>query len=267
MTRPAQGTAAAGERAGTVRVAVEGLAARDAPAASGTLELPRHTGRFERTLDLATVEGLSRLRLELALPPGRELVVWDAVIHGRRTLPDRVPASPQVLLISLDTFRADAIAALGGRWNTPNLDRLVARSEAFAPHYAASGWTKPSHASLLTGFSPPVHGAEGEGGVLAAGVPTLAERFRRAGSLTAALISECTWLDPRFGFARGFDDYRSERWSVEQASREVAHWLIDQRDPAVLLLLSQLRGPLRLLSPAVRGERHDAEERGGEARG
>ena len=249
--RPDERLSAIVEVAGSPRLFVSGCMPRPTPGAEigdGVLEievrrsgappelheipLPRYSRAFREEVDLADLApGPANLSFTARLPAGRQLVLSDlALSHVERVPARKAPQPPQVLLISVDTFRADAIAALGGPWPTPNLDRLVAESEVWDPHYAASHWTKPSHASLLTGQSPEVHGAGSESGVMQRGVSTLAERLRKAGFLTAGLVFDCLWLNPRFGFSRGYDEYRSVHWNLPQMVRHAGDWMSAHRE-------------------------------------
>jgi arylsulfatase A-like enzyme len=149
-----------------------------------------------------------------------------------------LPEPPkQVLLISVDTLRYDAIRAFGGTEDTPNLDRFVAESESFSRHYAAASWTKPSHASLLTGFYPDTHRAISLEQAMDPAIPTLAEKFRDAGLETAALVFDCTWLSPRWGFSKGFDSYQVTRWRAGRQARMTANWVLDHRDDGFFFFL------------------------------
>ena len=112
---------------------------------------------------------------------------------------------PNVLLISVDTLRADRLGCYGGRAPTPEIDALARRGARFPVAVAHAPLTAPSHASLLTGLLPPRHGVRDNGTfVLPEGPLTLAQAFGRAGWRTAAFVSGFP-LDRRFGFARGFE--------------------------------------------------------------
>jgi arylsulfatase A-like enzyme len=155
-------------------------------------------------LTFATALGIPALAGRLAPGLGRP-VVWTAGASARR---------PNVLLISLDTVRADHLALYGYRRDTtPNLARLVAAGAAVYPRaIAASNHTLASHASLLTGLTVAHHGAHfaappGRDPVavgLPEGVPTLAERLAGQGYSTAAVVTNTLFLHAGFGFARGF---------------------------------------------------------------
>jgi choline-sulfatase len=126
----------------------------------------------------------------------------------------RLRAAPRpldVILITLDTTRADKLGAYGGDPGvSPSLDALARRGVVFRSAIAHVPLTLPSHASLLTGLLPPRHGVRDNAGfVLGEEVPTLAEQFARAGYRTAAFVSAFV-LDRRFGLARGFETYVDE---------------------------------------------------------
>jgi arylsulfatase A-like enzyme/tetratricopeptide (TPR) repeat protein len=115
---------------------------------------------------------------------------------------------PNVLLVTIDTLRADRLGSYGHRAaDTPNLDGLARRGVRFETAIAPAPLTGPSHASILTGRNPLGHGFRNNSGfVLAPTVSTVADDFRRAGYRTAAFVSGFP-LDRRFGFDRGFEVY------------------------------------------------------------
>ncbi len=115
---------------------------------------------------------------------------------------------PNVLLVTIDTLRADRVGCYGhASASTPVLDALAARGVRFETAVVHVPLTGPSHASILTGLGPLGHGfRENAGFVLPAHVRSGAEEFRQAGYRTAAFVSAFP-LDRRFGFDRGFDVY------------------------------------------------------------
>lgn len=115
---------------------------------------------------------------------------------------------PNVVLITLDTTRADRLGSYGyAGAATPALDRLAAAGVRFTQASSPAPLTLPAHASLMTGRNPYAHGVRNNGYfVLGADVPTLAERFAAAGYETAAFVSSFV-LDRQFGLARGFAHY------------------------------------------------------------
>ncbi len=136
------------------------------------------------------------------------LVAAAAALAAALWLARAGPTRPNVLLVTIDTLRADRLGCYGYTAGaTPVQDALAGRGVRFATAIAHAPLTGPSHASLLTGLTPLRHGVRDNGRpTLAATVPTLAEAFRDAGWRTAAFVSGFP-LDHRFGFDRGFESY------------------------------------------------------------
>ncbi len=117
-------------------------------------------------------------------------------------------AAPDVLIVVVDTLRADAVgfSRAPGAAPTPAMDALAAEGTVFTVCRAPSSWTKPSTASLLTGLYPSEHGALDFDSVLPGEAATLAEILRAAGWRTAA-FADNPFVSPEFGFAQGFDSF------------------------------------------------------------
>jgi arylsulfatase A-like enzyme len=148
-------------------------------------------------------------------PRASRIVVLACVLTvtscGRPAPPPRY----NVLLISLDTVRRDVLGCYGRRpahapltSPTPNLDALARDGVLMRDAYAPSSWTLPSHLSMMTGEPPLVHGVDYDTGTLAPAAPMLAEILQRAGYRTAGVFS-APYLEPHWGFGRGFDDYHA----------------------------------------------------------
>ncbi len=122
--------------------------------------------------------------------------------------PDRGAPPPNVLLVTIDTLRADHVGAYGASFaETPSLDRLASEGTRFTRAIASSPLTLPSHSALLTGSHPHELGVRHNGMYrLAPGVETLAERLRGAGWATGAFVGSYV-LAARFGLDQGFDRY------------------------------------------------------------
>ncbi len=119
------------------------------------------------------------------------------------------PEPVNVLLVSIDSLRADHVGAYGyERETTPQIDRLASEGTVFANHVSTTSWTLPAHISLFTGQDISVHGVATDGFSLHPAVPTLAESLRAAGYRTAAFCSS-PYMNPAFGFDRGFDLYHN----------------------------------------------------------
>jgi len=145
---------------------------------------------------------------------------------------------PNVILISLDTLRADRLGACGGpAGTTPNIDRFFGASSAvFRAAFAPQPFTLTSHASILTGLEPSEHGV-GEKAALPSGVPTLAEHLSRAGYVTVADVDPIEWLDPRYGFERGFQRYQQRRGTARERVPALEELLDDLGDERFFLFL------------------------------
>lgn len=116
-------------------------------------------------------------------------------------------SAPNLLLITLDTTRADHLGCYGfEQAATPNLDRLAREGIRFARVYAPAPLTLPSHSSIMTGLYPATHGVRNNGHDLAPKWRTLAEILKGRGFATAAFVSSFS-VDSRFGIGRGFDVY------------------------------------------------------------
>lgn len=122
--------------------------------------------------------------------------------------PPRADGPPDVLLITLDTLRADYVHAYGfPQAITPNIDALAERGALFETAIAASSRTVPSHASIMTSRFVREHSVGTQNGSSSlAGHETLAERFRSAGYRTGAFVSNFV-LKRRTGLDHGFDEY------------------------------------------------------------
>jgi arylsulfatase A-like enzyme/Flp pilus assembly protein TadD len=118
------------------------------------------------------------------------------------------PSGPSVLLVTIDTLRADHVGAYGAEGvETPTLDGLAARGVLFEQAMASVPLTLPSHASLLTGQYPPTHGVRHNAiFTLSDEAESMAERFQAQGFDTGAVIGAAV-LDPDFGLDQGFDHY------------------------------------------------------------
>ena len=124
---------------------------------------------------------------------------------------ESAPRQPNLVLVTLDTVRADHLGCYGDRDAvTPWLDRLAGEGLRFANASSAVPLTLPSHTSLLTGLLPPHHGLRNNGvGALRPGTATLATLLAGAGYRTAAFVGAFV-LDHRFGLKAGFELYDDE---------------------------------------------------------
>jgi choline-sulfatase len=179
---------------------------------------------------------------------GLLLVLAVAVATSCRTPAPAVEPARHVVLITIDTLRADHVGAYGAAAaDTPTLDGLARDGTLFERAWATAPITLPSHASLLSGRYPPGHQARHNGVPVAGDIHTLATAFDAAGFDTGAFVSAFP-LDRRFGLASGFDVYDdelprsadgrplNERSGTDTTTRALA-WLGARGDARVFLWL------------------------------
>jgi arylsulfatase A-like enzyme len=119
------------------------------------------------------------------------------------------PGPPNVLLISIDSLRADRLGASGNpRRPSPTLDRLATEGTSFAEAISPTSWTLPAHVTMLTGLAQFHHRVVRTADTIPADVPLVAEVFRREGWTTAGFYSG-PFLHPAYGFDRGFEHWTS----------------------------------------------------------
>lgn len=127
------------------------------------------------------------------------------LVAGSLLTSAQAAAKPNLILITLDSVRADRAGFLGSKSKlTPNLDRLAAESIAFEHAYAQAPGTVVSHAAILTGSYPQSTGLSEIGGTLAPFLPYVPDLLKAQGYRTAAFVSSID-LDPRNGLGQGFD--------------------------------------------------------------
>jgi len=142
---------------------------------------------------------------------------------------------PNVVLVSVDTLRADHLSGYGyERPTSPFVDSLAAAGVRFTAAFAHASWTLPSHMSLMTSCHPQTHQVEITRSSLPAAIPTLAEVLAAAGYESTAFVS-WIYLKAGFGFGRGFHAYHellpppelrdsSTRHSAEGVAGRVIEW-------------------------------------------
>lgn len=180
----------------------------------------------------------------MTLRPIRAVLLLLASVGGlacaRQAAP---PARPNVLLIVVDTLRADRLGAYGYPVATsPHIDAHLARAGAqMMQAYAPAPWTVPSMAGLLTGLAPGRLMRSAADGLPPA-LPTLAERLRAAGYWTVLAGANPT-LEPRLGFTRGFEhvslppaELASLLRHADDLDRRAQAFLERPREPFFMLL-------------------------------
>lgn len=158
--------------------------------------------------------------------------------HSPVSPPAAAVGPSNVLVITIDTLRADRVGAYGWRRaRTPAIDALAARGTHFERAFAAAPITLPSHASLVTGLYPPGHGSRANGMCVRPGLDTLASVLQARGWTTGAFVGAYP-LDRRFGLDRGFDHYS------DRMPRDTNGHLLNERPGRVVVdeALEWLRG-------------------------
>ena len=187
----------------------------------------------------------TRLALELAAA-GIAAFVWG---HPLSTAPIVSPVvtavpppagTPDVVLVSLDTTRADHLSTYGyGRETSPNLTAFAADALLFTQAHSPAAWTLPAHASVFTGQYPSRHGAHLAGAWLSGqsidgrrqvafplsrDAVTLAEALRDRGYSTAAFVANFSYLYRDWGLAQGFGRYEDAPGLLLRQTPHVVHF-------------------------------------------
>jgi arylsulfatase A-like enzyme len=198
--------------------------------------------------DSSVRETRHRRRLRFGLPAMLLLLVGCGGAPKGPNAETAKPARPNVLLISLDTLRADHLGCYGYRKPyTPNLDRFAASGVRFTNCRCQTPWTLPSHMALFTSLLPTDNGVDGINKVLPSDVPTLAQLLRQEGYRTAALVNDGQ-MKRHWGFARGFQSWRefpvdTPAGSCPNITAQAITWLQDNAGPSPFFLFLHYYDP------------------------
>lgn len=204
---------------------------------------PAHRKWFDEKLDLSAFAG-QKVTFTFRTLCGPAGGAWDLAGWSRpRVVPlkKKQPTGKRksnVILISIDTLRADHLGCYGYKKNTtPNLDKFALESIQFMQAFSASPWTLPSHMSILTSLYPDVHKVMEKESTLDPVWPLLAQVMKMADYNTAGFVRSCVWMNPEFGFDRGFDIYVVSDDNAEQVNKSVFSWLTNHKDDTFFLFL------------------------------
>lgn len=189
---------------------------------------------------------------------GMKLVPWLTLLLLAACAGGEAPQAeaerPNILLVTLDTTRADAVGPESSRAQTPSFNALAAEGRRFVQAYAPTPQTLPSHTSMMSGLYPAGHAVHENGRYVSSETPLLAEKLRAQGYRTAAFVSAFA-LARRFGLSRGFDVYddafggeRVERSAAETTALAIRH--LEQSPDAPLFLWVHYYDPHFPYTPA-----------------
>ena len=143
-------------------------------------------------------------------------------ISQRNALP-KPPNSPNVLIIIVDTLRADHLSPYGyARDTTPYLNQLAEQGVLFENAIAPSSWTLPSHASMMTGLYPHEDRVETERDTLSGSWPTLGAAMRNRGYRTAAFSANYQFFSKDRGFIHGFSHFEEYEQTIRAILEKVS---------------------------------------------
>jgi arylsulfatase A-like enzyme len=179
-----------------------------------------HAGRVaavqQRVADLRTQVAALRAQADelqavlASRPPPTRAVRMDndpPDFDPKKPLPAGNPRQPDVILLSIDTLRADHLGTYGySRDTSPYLDRLAAEGTVYEQMWSPASWTLPSHTTMLSGENPLHHGAIEDHIHIPADVPLVQELFRAKGFGTSGTVATL-FVSSRYGFDRGFDHF------------------------------------------------------------
>ncbi len=187
-----------------------------------------------------------------------------AAVAARQQPPLRFP---NVLLVTVDTLRADRVSGYGyGRPTTPNLDRLMAAGVRFTEARTVEPLTNPALCSMFTSLYPHEHGATRNGLAMRPGLPSVAAALRRRGYRSAAFVGNWTLRDRISGLGQHFEEYNEvftrKRWfgvfkgeaTAEDLTEAAREWLAEHqrahRRPFLLWVhYVEPHAPYRLQAP------------------
>jgi len=207
------------------------------------------TATRRRTVDWSLPAGIHRLRIAVN-GTGRRIVRWgelriesdvpppaSALPPRVRAVHDRLPGTPNVIIILMDAARADAFSGSDAARPTPAFEQLAAEGTVFADATSNAPWTGPSVAAMLTGRFPDASGIQTWDGRLSETIPTLFELAQAAGYRTLVWTQHAVYRGNRT-LRRGLDDHVLELRVDRGLLPEAAYLFADA--PPVLALVHLL---------------------------
>lgn len=229
----------------------------------------------DNIIDLSDYSGQSVVMRFITSTPDQlnfqnDVSYWiNPMIYQRSERSSRVNGKPNVILVSLDTLRADHLGCYGYDRNTsPNIDLLSKDGILFDRCFSQASYTLPAHVSMLTGLNPVKHNVfSSVQHNLDPSMVTLADRLREKGYLTAAVTGGGI-LGSFYGFPKGFDSYnerltRIQGTTAQKIGELAVSWLEKNKDNPFFLFLHtyQIHGPF-LPPPPYKSSFLDPDEVG-----
>jgi arylsulfatase A-like enzyme len=202
---------------------------------------------------------------------------WIGERRALAGLPAASPESPNVLIIVVDTLRADHLSSYGyQRQTSPEIDRIAREGVQFGNAIAPSSWSLPSHASLVTGRYPFEHGMQnvepmpwlGWGNKSLRGYPTLGEVLQKRGYTTGAFSANRVYFTSNVGLGRGFIHFEDYFHSPADAfvrtlfGREFARIYLSRSDKSLVRRILYRMGFTSLLDRDTEGWEKNGGARG-----
>lgn len=234
-------------------------------AALDTMNVPAHRRVFEQQVDLTPLGGaVWELTFNLSHGAGKD-VNWDNGLWvdpriefpaGEIEAPKSDLARPDILLVTVDSLRADVLASTGAGGDpapaiaaAPVINKLAFEGLRAAVAFTPSTLTIPSYASIITGAAPAGHGLRLEGRRKVPALPTAGMRFSEYGYRTAAFLGTSRLSARSTGLSRGFERYdcpATGRRSAEETVLGLLDWvrLEDGRPSFCWLQFNELHPPL-----------------------
>jgi len=202
-------------------------------------------------VDLGPLAG-EVIEVGFSTPPGAgKTARWirpRLLCHRRGFDPEK-----SVILIVVDTLRADFVGCYGGDSSTPHIDALAAEGVRFTRAYSHIPITGPSHATIFSGRLPFEHGVRNNTQILPRPVTTLAETMRDHYRQTAGFISLGV-LQQRYGFGQGFDVY-SQSFGLDgfrdatEVTDDALRWLAERYNSRPTFLFVHYSDPHEPYAP------------------
>ena len=153
----------------------------------------------------------------------RPVIVGCVILSALAGCGDDGQPPTNVLLITIDTTRADHLSVLGyERDTTPYLEAFAAQGTSFTTAYSPTSTTGPTHSTIMTSLYPAAHRVVKNGLTLSEDFTTIAEHLKSAGYETGAIVSAFV-LSGKFGYAQGFDTYY-DTFLMDESTHERPNW-------------------------------------------